>query len=152
MYHSYEFNIKTDSPDIELLDYNYSIAKPSKEDYAGTGGNGISTQIGITGPFPVGKSVYMKWRVKSTGNIFEDKVELNNPIVGGIKNKRLYCVIDGKQLYLLIMDLEKFREKVTSEELKTSRNNAKTPLQKALHMNILYHVKQIYPGPIVQLQ
>lgn len=150
--HGFEFNAKWDSPEIEVLDYEYSTRKPSKEAYAGIGGNGIAQQTGISGGFPRGDFVYMKWRVRSTGEVFEDRVDLRSRIPGSIKDKKIYCVIDGGQLYILLIDFWKYKERVTTDELNTSRAEANTPLKKVLSSYILYHAKQIYPDPISQLQ
>lgn len=150
--HGFEFNAKWDSPDIEVLDYEYSTRKPSKEAYAGTGGNGIAQQTGISGGFPRGDFVYMKWRVRSTGEVFEDRVDLRSRIPGSIKDKKIYCVIDGGQLYILLIPFDYYTQRVTTEELNRAKAEATTPIKRVLKKKILHHVQQIYPDPISQLQ
>jgi len=150
--HGFEFNAKWDSPDIEVLDYEYSTRKPSKEAYAGIGGNGIAQQTGISGGFPRGDFVYMKWRVRSRGDVFEDRVDLRSRILGSIKDKTIYCVIDGGQLYILLIPFDYFRQKVSTEELNRARAEATTPLKRVLKMHILHHFQKIYPDPITQLR
>ena len=146
--HSFEFNVDTDSPGIELLDYEYSRRKPSKEAYLKIGGNHVAQSEGITGGFPRGNFVYMKWRVRATDEVFEDRVDLRQRLPSDIRHQRIYCVIDGNQLYVLLIDLRKYREKVTTEELKMSEADATTPVKHVLTQYILYRVKKAYPDPI----
>ncbi len=150
--HGFEFDAISDSPGVEIMDYEYSTRKPSKEAYARIGGNGIAQQTGISGGFPRGDFVYMKWRVRSTGEIFEDRVDLRSRIPGNIKEKTIYCVIEGGQLYVLLIDFWKYKDRVTTEELTKARAGATTPLKKVLNSHILYHVEQVYPEPKKQLQ
>lgn len=150
--HGFEFNAHTDSPDIEILNYEYSTRKPDRDQLLGVGGNRVPQGSHISGGFPRGDFVYMKWRVRSTGQVFEDRVDLRTRITGSIKDKKIYCVIDGGQLYILLIPFDYFRQKVTSEELKRSQAEATTPVKRVLNSRILYRVQQIYPDPAVQLQ
>ena len=150
--HSFEFNAHTDSPGIEVLDYEYSSRKPSKEAYLEVEGNHVAQAEGITGGFPRGDFVYMKWRIRATGEVFEDRVDLRQRVPSDICNQRIYCVIDGKQLYVLMMPFDYYREKVSKEELVLARADATTPLKRVLLRTILHRVKQIYPDPITQLR
>lgn len=146
--HSFEFNVDTDSPGIEVLDYEYSTRKPSKAAYLKIGGNHVAQSEGITGGFPRGDFVYMKWRVRATDEVFEDRVDLRQRLPSDIRHQRIYCVIDGNQLYVLLIDLRKYREKVTTEELKMSEADATSPVKHVLTQYILYRVKKAYPDPI----
>jgi hypothetical protein len=150
--HGFEFNAHTDSLDIEILNYEYSTRKPDRDQLLGVGGNRVPQGSHISGGFPRGDFVYMKWRVRSTGQVFEDRVDLRTRITGSIKDKKIYCVIDGGQLYILLIPFDYFRQKVTSEELKRSQAEATTPVKRVLNSRILYRVQQIYPDPAVQLQ
>ncbi len=150
--HSFEFNAHTDSPGIEVLDYEYSTRKPDKDQLLGLNNNSVPQGSSITGGFPRGDFVYMKWRIRATGEVFEDRVDLRQRLPSDIRNQRIYCVIDGGRLSLLLIDLKKYRERVTSDELKKSEADANTPVKHVLTKYILYRVKQIYPDPITQLR
>lgn len=150
--HSFEFNAHLDSPDVEVLNYEYSTRKPSRDQLLGVGGNGVPQASHISGGFPRGDFVYMKWRIRSTGEVFEDRVDLRERLPSDISNQRIYCVLDGAQLYVLLIALKKFRPKVTTEELKKSQSEANTPVKDVLTTYILHRVKQIYPDPITQLR
>lgn len=150
--HSFEFNVDTDSPGIEVLDYEYSTRKPSKEAYLKIGGNHVAQSEGITGGFPRGDFVYMKWRVRATDEVFEDRVDLRQRLPPDIRRRRIYCVIEERQMYVLLIDLEKYRERVTTEELKSAEADANTPVKRVLTNYILYRVKKVYPDPIATLR
>ena len=150
--HGFEFNAKMDSPDVQVLDYEYSTRKPSKEAYLGIGGNRISQQTGIYGGFPVGDFIYMKWRIRSTGEVFEDRVNLRGRLPSDISDHKIYCVIDGKQLYVLLIDSET-RKKISKEEIDRYTAEATNPLGNVLRYTITRKsVRQIYPDPITQLR
>ena len=150
--HGFEFNAHIDSPDIEILNYEYSTRKPRREDLMGVDGNKVAQASHISGGFPRGDFVYMKWRLRSTGEEFEERVDIRNRLPVDIKDKKIYCVIDGSRLYILLIDFWEYKKRVTTEELNKSRAEATTPLKRVLNRNILHHIQQIYPDPKIQLQ
>ena len=150
--HGFEFNAHLDSPDVEVLNYEYSTRKPSRDQLLGVGGNGVPQASHISGGFPRGDFVYMKWRIRSTGEVFEDRVDLRERLPANISNQRIYCVLDGAQLYVLLTPTVYYRQKVSTEEMTKVRTEANTPLKRFLAWNLLYRVKQIYPDPITQLR
>lgn len=150
--HAFEFNAHTDSPDVEILNYEYSTRKPDKDQLLGVGGNRVPQGSHISGGLPRGDFVYMKWRVRSTGQVFEDRVDLRSRIPGSIKEKTIYSVIDGNQLYILLIPFDYYTETVSTEELNRVKAEATTPLKRVLKKKILHHVQQIYPDPTKQLQ
>ena len=150
--HGFEFDVVSDSPDIEVLNYEYSTKKPRRDQLLGIGGNRVAQQTGIYGGFPVGDFIYMKWRVRSTGGIFEDRVDLRGRLPRDITDHKIYCVIDGKQLYVLLIDAEA-RKKISKEELDKYNSAATNPLGVVLRYTLsLKSVTQIYPDPITQLR
>jgi len=150
--HGFEFDIRKDSPGIDLLDYEYSTRKPSKEAYLGIGGSSIAQWNGIYGGFPVGNFIYMKWRVRSSGEIFEDRVDLRGRLPRDITDHKIYCVIEGEQLYVFIVSSET-RKKIDREELKKYEKLSNQPLERMLSKTLTYkNVTKIYPDPITQLR
>ena len=150
--HSFEFNAHLDSPEVQVLNYEYSTQKPDRDQLLGVGGNGVPQASHISGGFPRGDFVYMKWRIRSTGEEYEDRVDLRGRLPADISNQRIYCVLDGAQLYVLLTPLDYYRQKVSTEEMTKVRAEANTPLKRFLAWNLLYRVKQIYPDPITQLR
>ena len=47
--------------------------------------------------------MYVKWRIKSTGQIHEDTVDLRSRLPRDIKDHRIYFVIKGEQLYVYLI-------------------------------------------------
>ncbi len=107
---SFSFNTSTESKDIDILDWQYgehgyvgnehqSLPRAPKEDVAkgvAIGGGGLS------GGMPVGDFLYVKWRVKTTGEIHEDKVDLKNKLPKDMNNHRIHFVVKPMQLYIYI--------------------------------------------------
>ena len=111
IFHSFSFDAVIQSPDIEVLDYQYG----SKSDYEREGGVGIRaapyrldrgdifTGVGTTGTFPKGEYLYVKWRVKNTGHIYEDKVDLTTRLPKDITQHTVHFVIEKDQLYVYLI-------------------------------------------------
>lgn len=103
--HTFEFNAKWESPDIEILNYSYGNSKlhgTSLNDETLRSGM-IPQQIGIHGTMPVGRVLYVKWRIKSTGEVLEDKVDLKERLPRDIENHRIHFVVKGRQLYVYLI-------------------------------------------------
>lgn len=105
--HAFEYSVSSDSPGVELLDYRYGDyamtripAWQIREGRVGQGG-------GVNGAFPRGDSLYVKWRIKATGEVFEDKVDLKSRLPDNITRHRIYFIIKGPQLYVYLISPEK---------------------------------------------
>lgn len=79
--HSFSFNTINDSPDAEVLDYQYGGSGQF-----GTHANKERVQLGqvfpqwnTSGAMPRGEFLYVKWRLKRSGEVYEDKVDLHDP-------------------------------------------------------------------------
>jgi hypothetical protein len=103
--HSFSFDTINDSPDIEVLDYQYGGSRqfgthPEKERVA----LGETFKAwGISGSMPRGEFLYVKWRVKNSGQSFEDKVDLISRLPADIEGLRVHFVIRGPQLYVYLI-------------------------------------------------
>jgi hypothetical protein len=51
---------------------------------------------------PVGEFLYVKWRIKATGEIFEDRVDLRERLPKNMTNHTLTFSIDEKQLHVFV--------------------------------------------------
>ena len=76
--HGFQFNAKWESPDIEILGYrygnsNYNRALATEYPYSERKIPQSSTFIGSMNR---GDDLYVKWKIKSTGVIYEDTVDL----------------------------------------------------------------------------
>jgi hypothetical protein len=108
--HSFSFDTIQDSPGIEVLDYQYGY----NEEYE------KSRQIGIhadkervamgkvfpaqstSGPIPRGDFLYVKWRIKQSGQIYEDRVDLTTRLPKDIKNYKIHFAIFDSKLYIYL--------------------------------------------------
>lgn len=94
----------------DLLEYEYgngyrmvkdSVSNPRGLVYKG--GLSLPPQTGINGPMPVGEFLFVRWRVKATGQVYEERVDLRNRLPADMKDHGLTFVIDGPQLYVYVI-------------------------------------------------
>jgi hypothetical protein len=107
--HSFSFNALQDSTDVYVMDFRYGGSR-----HAGARNEhlrreeGVSAQAtGITGFTLVPDDLYVKWRMNSTGNIFEDTVDLRSRLPRDFTNHRVHFVVQGPQLYVYLISPER---------------------------------------------
>lgn len=66
-------------------------------------GDFLGYQMGVNGPIPVGEFLYVKWRLKATGEVFEQRVDLRGRLPRDMTDHELTFVIDGPQLYVYVV-------------------------------------------------
>jgi hypothetical protein len=145
--HGFKFDARWDSPDAEVLNYRYgnSIAPGARvPDYALRDGK-INQSASISGAFPLEDSLYVKWRIKATGTIYEDTVDLKNRLPSDITGQRIYFIIEGAQLYVYLISLDPVRGYLSKEEYAAVKRDAVTPRQKRLAAYVQYKITLIYP-------
>lgn len=103
--HGFGFDFISDSPEAELLDYRYGESKnPAARNSAVWHSQGKSKQQLLTaGEMLVGNELYVKWRLKSTGEVFEETVDLKSRLPTDIKGSRIYFMVRGSQLYVYLI-------------------------------------------------
>lgn len=111
--HAFAFDARIDSPDIEILNYRYGSTGS-----VGTNGDtsirqfGRSAQAGsFSGPVPVGDTLYVKWRIRSTGQEFEDTVDLKSRLPRNMVRQEIYFLVKSGLLFVFLTDLTKPRYK-----------------------------------------
>jgi len=107
--HSFSFDAITDSPDAELLDYRYGDSKqrPTRNpEYLRQEGRSIQ-RGGISGEMLRGDFLYVKWRIKSTGQVYEDTVDLRRRLPADITDHRIHFIVKGPQLYVYLITPER---------------------------------------------
>lgn len=110
--HHFSFDTMHDSPDIDVVDYQYSNirhagVRPERERVA------MGEYFGgthISGPILRGDFLYVKWRVKKHGTLlpeylgtYEDRVDLRSRLPADITGLRIHFVIRGPQLYVYLI-------------------------------------------------
>jgi hypothetical protein len=121
--HAFNFDGWNDGwqPTAELLEYAYG------DQYAkvqGKAKDGYSAGVtaGVNGPMPVGEFLYVKWRLKATGEVFEERVDLRERLPRDMTNHELTFVIDGRQLHVYVVTPERKGAYAEAPLLKTWRS------------------------------
>jgi hypothetical protein len=100
--HSFSFDTIVDSPEIEVLDYQYGssgqFATYANKEMVVLGNT--FKRGGTTGIMPRGDFLYVKWRVQGSEQVFEDKVYLNSRLPADVEGLKIHFVIRGSQLYV----------------------------------------------------
>jgi len=106
--HSFEFHAATDSPDVEVLDYRYgdSMQPGVRASESDKRIGRVHMGGGVTGAMLRGDSLYVKWRIKSTAQVYEDTVDLKKRMPRDITDHRIYFVIKGSQLFVYLITPE----------------------------------------------
>jgi hypothetical protein len=110
--HAFSFNGLNDqwADSVDLLAYAYGdgyhmvredLDQPSSSLYAGK--TSLPPGTGVNGPMPVGEFLLVKWRVKTTGEVVEERVDLRDRLPRDMTDHELTFVIDGRQLYLYLV-------------------------------------------------
>jgi hypothetical protein len=106
--HSFGFDLAQDNQDAEVLDYWYGSAKSPVRaaPYRLKKGDTFYFQ-GVTGPMHRPEALYVKWRNRKTGQVYEDTVDLRNRLPRDIARQRVYFMIYGPQLYIYLISNER---------------------------------------------
>ena len=102
--HSIEFDAYRETPDIDVLDYRYGekekvFFSPERERLK----LGQTFKSGnITGFLPRGEFLYVKWRIKETGEVLEDRVDLRHRLPENLEKLNIHFVCHGQQLYVFL--------------------------------------------------
>lgn len=145
-FYSFEFDAREDSPEVEVLDYQYGDSaipgtRPSAEAIRlHQVGQGTKTYA----PMPPADFLYVKWRMRQTGQEFEDRVDLRRRLPQALEGSRVHFVIDGKQLFVYVISRERTTGRCPADPqavLKKIRPQQRIFLDYCSHM-----VTQIYPS------
>ncbi|WP_157559227.1 hypothetical protein [Hydrogenophaga crassostreae] len=110
--HSFSFNGLKDhwADSVDLLAYAYGdgyhmvredLSNPSSSALANK--PGLPTGRSINGPMPVGEFLFVKWRVKATGEVLEQRVDLRGRLPKNMTNREVTFVMEGPQLYVFVV-------------------------------------------------
>ncbi|MBU1217616.1 hypothetical protein KJ870_05410 [bacterium] len=131
--HTFEFNARDESPDIEVLNYQYGDSKqPTARVSQWVLDQGTPLgRTSIGGPMLRGDFLYVKWRIKATGEVIEDTVDLRNRLPRNIENCTIHFLVKERQLYVYLVSA------------KPNKNPwIKSPLRMYTHLQ----VDEIYPA------
>lgn len=99
--HGFSWSFVTDSPEAELLDYRYgtSFYGKSQRNYVG----GVNQGLSVHGDILRGDDLYVKWRLRNTGEVFEETVDLKSRLPVNIKGCYIHFMVRGPQLYVYLI-------------------------------------------------
>lgn len=102
--HAFGFDVRNAIPAVEILDYRYgqSTLPVRAPEWAIKEGRPIYFN-GVSGPMRVGDDLYVKWRIKESGQIHEDTVDLRRRLPADLENQEVYFDIGGPQLYVYLI-------------------------------------------------
>jgi hypothetical protein len=116
-FHSFSFDLAADAKkyghsEVDVLDYAYGDSgvprtRPSK---VAREMSDVFNNTSITGAMPRGEFLYVKWRIKATGEIHEDRVDLRNRLPTDMTNYGVHFLIDGAQLYVFLLPPEEMKD------------------------------------------
>ncbi len=106
--HTFSFDTLRDSPEIEVLDYQYGncdtkspiVLCADREDVS-RGRVFAGGSVSVIYPPPA--SLYVKWRIKETGQVYEDRVDLTKRLPADMTRYRIHLVVRGEQLYIFLL-------------------------------------------------
>lgn len=130
--HSFSFDGRNDGwvDSVELLAYSYGdqyyrvrndIEKPRSGVFAGK--SSLPSSDGVSGPMPVGEFLFVKWRLKATGEVLQQRVDLRGRLPSDMAGHELTFVIDGRQLFVFVVTSERKKSYGEAPVLKTWRSN-----------------------------
>jgi hypothetical protein len=107
--HAFSFDASRESPGVEVMDYRYGDSKQPtarNPDYLLKQGKSLQG-TGIQGEMLRGDFLYVKWRIKETGQVCEENVDLRNRLPADIRDHRIHFIIKGQQLYVYLVTPER---------------------------------------------
>ncbi|MCB4359294.1 hypothetical protein [Quatrionicoccus australiensis] len=143
-FHTFEFDAYRDSPDIEVLDYQYG--EPQSIGFAPERervrlGQALKSD-NVTGYIPRGDKLHVKWRIKATGEVLEDTVDLRHRLPESLDHLTIHFACYGRQLYVFIewpWDGQPWTKGTPNERFK--------PIQGGTKRFDGSKIQQIYPDP-----
>lgn len=102
--HSFNYDGVNDkwADKVDLLAYSYGDQYQKLIRKAAEGST-VGAQGIVNGPIPVGEFLYVKWRLKATGEVLEQRVELRDRLPLDMTDHELTFLIDGRQLYVYVV-------------------------------------------------
>lgn len=105
-FHGLAYDQAVDMPQVDILDCLYGDGLGAHTQQEVDAGKARRGECGnMFGDMPVGDFLYVKWRDKSTGQVYEDKVDLRKrlPSLKEMSGTRIYFLIDANQLYVYLI-------------------------------------------------
>ncbi|WP_221220703.1 hypothetical protein [Variovorax sp. Sphag1AA] len=106
-FHSFSFDGWDDTDKwaatVDLLEYSYGDQYRMVRKKVAPPRERLGPQAGVAGTMPVGDFLYVRWRIKATGEVVEDRVDLRALLPKDMTKHDLTFVIEGRQLYVYLV-------------------------------------------------
>lgn len=108
VFHSFRFDIR-ESPNIEILDYRYgqTLAPRARASESDRQNGRVSQIVNIGGEMLLGDDLYVRWKIKSTGQVYEDLVNLKPLLPRNMKDHEIHFTVKGRQLFVYLITPER---------------------------------------------
>lgn len=109
-FYSIGFNTSTESTDVDILDWQYGVQASVDQNkqwilrapqYWVSQGRPMGGG-GDNGMMPVGDFLYVKWRIKNSGEVHEDRVNLSNKLPVDMNHYSIHWLVIGAQLHVFL--------------------------------------------------
>jgi hypothetical protein len=103
--HAFTFDARVDSPDTLILQFKYGVGgSPQTQGPFWKDEDVVRQGTNINGYMPLGDSLYVKWRIKSTGQVYEDSVNLKGLLPHDMHQHRVTFIASGSQLSIFLVE------------------------------------------------
>jgi hypothetical protein len=143
--HKFDFDPRKDSPDVRVLDWRYSEYGPFDWEYSKVAKGESFGLVGlnVTGRFPAGEFIYVKWQVPPDPTIHERRIELKGLLPWSMEGNRLVLMFRSAQPHVYLVEHLKGGTCPGSACPMTLPSDT----EKIARVFMSESVKQIYPGP-----
>lgn len=88
---------------VDLLEYSYGDQYAMVHRKIRPEQSTLGYGTNVNGPMPIGEFLYVKWRIKSTGEIVDQSVDLRKLLPRNMFEHGLTFVIDDRELYVYLV-------------------------------------------------
>jgi hypothetical protein len=106
---------------VTLLEYRYGN-KTSSLHKQSQGETGLGCIGLIWLPMPTADFLHVKWRIKATNEIIEERVDLHGLLPTNMQDQEVTFVIDGRQLYVYLVTPTQITQNLPRAPLRTWRS------------------------------
>lgn len=153
VYHHFEFDAVNESPDIYVMAYKYGNSKgpgtsDQEHEYTVRGEKhfGASQGTSSLGEILRPDFLFVKWRIKATGEVLEDTVDLQRRLPQDFARHTVHFTVDGRQLYVYLIAWDnKKPQNCPSREERIHIAKTERPQRSLFRMYCANDIQQIYP-------
>ena len=88
---------------VDLLEYRYGSKTKTIGEAVKPGSSSVGYRNPVVDAMPRAEFLYVKWRIKASGEVREDRVDLRPLLPQDMDRHTVTFVIDGRQLYVYLV-------------------------------------------------